>query len=64
MLILKCQKDYGSYEEGIEKAIELYEEKFVEKNKCILVNNENIKKTLFEDILGRIKDYKPLFNTS
>lgn len=64
ILILKCQKDCGSYEEGIEKAIELYGEKFVEKNKCILVNNKNIKKILFEDILGRIKDYKPLFNTS
>ena len=63
MLILKSQKDCGNYEKGIEKAIELYGEKFVEKNKCILVNNENLQ-NIFLRILEEIKDYKPLFNTS
>ena len=64
ILILKYQKDCGSYKEGLKKAIELYGEKFVEKNKCILVDNENINKILFEDVLGKIEDYTPLFNTS
>ena len=63
MSILNCQEKYGSYEKGIEEATKLYDEKFVEKNKCILVYNKKLPFILFE-FLEETRNYKPLFNTS
>ena len=47
----------------IEEATKLYDEKFVEKNKCILVYNNKLPFILFE-FLEETRNYKPLFNTS
>lgn len=63
MSILNCQEECGSYEKGIEEATKIYGEKFVERNKCILVYNEKLPFILFE-FLEEIRNYKPLFNTS
>ena len=44
--------------------LKLMKEKVKEKNIIGMVDNENINKILFEDVLGKIEDYTPLFNTS
>ncbi|WP_372519683.1 hypothetical protein [Candidatus Ruminimicrobiellum ovillum] len=59
--ILKCQKDCGSYKEGIQKAIKYYGENFVENHKCVLVNDTKLQFILLK-LLEELKEYKPLFD--